>query len=223
MFDKTAIEEYKQVAAPANLKERVMKTYQTGNAKKSNIRMYKTFSLVAACLVLVFAASFFVSRDGNRISVSIYGSQVSEQPMTISMAVPMNAAVDDATANDATANDATANEGIMMASFGRTIQPQMNIPLTVEVSSESKIAVSGGEMQIFDAATGELLFTGMEYTAKGTVSVEWWVEASEPEAALDNTSSMGDTPYMCISAGKKVCTLQLEYDETDGVWMIYQK
>lgn len=214
MFDETAITQYKQVAAPAELKERVMKNTQTGNAKKSNIRLYKTLSLAAACLVLVFAVPLFTGRTGSRISVTINGSQVTEEPMVLSQAMPMAISQE----------EAVENEGIMMASFGRAMQPVMSIPLTVEVSSESKIAVSGGEMQIFDATTGELLYAGTEYTAESTVSIAWNVETGEQTtAAMDDASSMSDVPYMSISTGKQTRILQLEYEETDGVWMIYQK
>lgn len=211
MFDETAIAQYKEVAAPVSLKERVMKNTQTGNAKKSNIRLYRTLSLAAACLVLVFAASVFTGRTGSGISVTINGSQLTEEPMVLSQAMPME-------------NSQEENAGIMTASFSRAAQPVISIPLTVEVSSKSKIAVYGGEMQIFDANTGELLFAGTEYTAEGTVSIAWNVETGEPAtAAMEDVSSMSDVPYMSISAGKQTRILQLEYEETDGVWTIYQK
>ncbi len=204
MFDEKAIESYKQVTAPPELKNRVMKSYQTGHAKSNNIRLYKSLSLVAACLVLVFAVSVFAGRDGGRIPVTMNGTTISETPMAISMAGPMTALA-----------DGSEDTGIMTASFGRAMQPQVSIPLVLECTSETKIAVSDGEMQVFDVNTGELLFAGSEYIAEGTVSLQWNVEAGE--------SAEEGAPYLYMTAKGKTQTLQLQYEETDGVWMIYQK
>ncbi len=199
MFDEKAIESYKQVVASPELKNRVMKSYHTGYAKNNHIRLYKSLSLVAACLVLVFAVSVFAGRGG-RISVSLNGTQISETPIEISMACPM-----------AVPAEAAEDAGIMTASAGRSMQPQISIPLTVECTSETKIAVSDGEIQIFDESTGELLFAGSEYTTECTVSVIWNVGWGEK------------MPYMSLEAKGKAQTLQLQYEETDDVWMIYQK
>lgn len=204
MFDEKAIESYKQVTAPPELKNRVMKSYQTGHAKSNNIRLYRSLSLVAACLVLVFAVSVFAGRDGGRIPVTMNGTTISETPMAISTVGPMTALA-----------DGSEDTGIMTASFGRAMQPQVSIPLVVECTSETKIAVSDGEMQVFDVNTGELLFAGSEYIAEGTVSLWWNVEAEE--------SAEEGAPYLHMTAKGKTQTLQLQYEETDGVWMIYQK
>lgn len=197
MFDGKAIEDYKQVVAPPELKNRVMKSVQAGYAKSNNIRLYKSLSLVAACLVMVFAVAVFSGR-GTGLTVTLNGTRVSQTPIVVD----------------------AGDTGVMAASFGRAMQPQISIPLTVEASDKSEIAVSEGEMQIFDATGTELLYTGTGYTAEGTVSLLWTVARS---AGTEEAEAGDAAPYMTVTAKGDTRTLQLQYEETDGVWMIYQK
>lgn len=194
MFEEKEIESYQQIVAPPELKSRVMKAYHSGHTKNNHARMYKSFSLLAACLVLVLAVSVFTGR-GNRISVSFNGTQLTETPVAIR-------------------TQSTEDVGVRTAAYGRNMQQHLEIPLTVETSSRGSIVVSEGWMQIY-AADGKLLFEGSEYTTENTVNVIWNVAEGESEA--------DEIPCMHITAKNRTCTLQLQYEATDDVWMIYQK
>lgn len=194
MFEEKEIESYQQIVAPPELKSRVMKAYHTGYTKNNHIRMYKSLSLLAACLVLVFAVSVFTGR-GNRISISFNGRQLAGTPVAIR-------------------TQSTENMGSRTAAYGRNMQQHLEISLTVETSSQGSIVVSEGWMQIY-AADGKLLFEGSEYTTEGTVNIIWNV--AEGEIGAD------EIPRMHITAKNRTCTLQLRYEATDDVWMIYQK
>ena len=109
----------------------------------------------------------------------------------------------------AEAND-TASQGIAMASLERSMTNVMCVPLEIEVSRETNITASAGEMQIFKADTGEWLHTGTEYVASEDVLVDWYVEGGR-ETSIQITS--GNAEYF-------VC---LEYDKANDAWMICQK
>lgn len=190
MFEKSTIEAYRQVKAPVELKERVMESYQTKPANVINLRLYKTLSVIAACLILILSGTAF----GNRENVSILynGEQLTGQPMIISE-------VGD-----------EAAQGVAMASLERSMPVTMCVPLEIETTQEATITAFAGEMQIFSSDTGELLFTGTEYLASDTVSVEWYVE-SEQEASV------------CIASEKTEYVVRLAYDEANDTWTIVQE
>lgn len=194
MFEEKDIESYQQIVAPPEMKNRVMKAYHTGHTKNNHARMYKSLSLLAACLVLVLAVSVFTGR-GDRISVSFNGTQLAETPVALR-------------------TQSTEDVGVRTAAYGRNMQQHLEIPLTVETSSRGSIVVSEGWMQIY-AADGKLLCEGSEYTTEGTVTVIWNVAEGENEA--------DEMPCMHIAAKNRNCTLQLQYEATDDAWMIYQK
>lgn len=159
MFEKKVIEAYRQVKAPVELKERVMESYQTKPTNVTNLRLYKTLLVIAACLVLVFSGTAFGNR-GN-VSVLFNGEVLSGQPVAVSEF------------------GSAASQGVAMASLERSAPVDMCIPLEVETWQDTTLTVSDGEMQVFASDTGELLFAGTEYTTSGKVSVEWYVETGK--------------------------------------------
>ena len=103
-----------------------------------------------------------------------------------------------------------AAQGVAMASLERSMPVTMCVPLEIETTQEATITAFAGEMQIFSSDTGELLFTGTEYLASDTVSVEWYVE-SEQEASF------------CIASEKTEYVVRLAYDEANDTWTIVQE
>ena len=199
MFDEEMKKAYQKTAAPAELKERVMKNYQAGNAKSSNVRLYKTLQAMAASLVLIVSVTAFSNHQGNKVLISMDGNQLTAQPMVLM------------------SENAGGTEGVAMASFGRMAADKICVPLEIDVSSESTISVSVGEMQIYAAVDGELLFAGTEYTAKEDVSVKWYVE--KQMTMPENEKEM----QMSVSQKGTKDILQLEYVQTDDSWVIYER
>ncbi len=66
MFDKTAVDEYRSLTAPDNLKERVWQT--TSKKKRSVTRVLPFVGAIAACLVLLFTTTWLNVRDDVMIS-----------------------------------------------------------------------------------------------------------------------------------------------------------
>lgn len=187
MFDRTDIEEYQSVTAPDGLRERVMNTYDKG--KVTNISLYRSIIAVAACLVLVISASTFAgSRVGN-ISIIMNGKQIPAAPTQIA-----------------------DNNGIaMVAAFMDTPSVQTTVPIEIKALLKTVITVSDGEINVFDAGTGELLYTGNEYEAKGRVLIDWSVDTADAASFV-----------MTLKNALKVETLNLQYDGNNS-WTICNK
>ena len=66
MFDKTAVEEYRSLTAPAALKERVL--FEAPTHKRKKVRIIPLVAALAACLVLFFGAVWLDAYDDIRIS-----------------------------------------------------------------------------------------------------------------------------------------------------------
>ena len=194
MFDEKTINAYQKTTAPVELKERVMKNYQTGNAKSKNMRLYKTLQAAAACVVLILSVSAFSNGQRNQNAIYMNGNLITAQPMMIG----------------------ERTNGVALASMERSIETRICVPLEIDISSESTICVSAGEMQVYAKDGQELLYTGTEYRAKEDISVRWYIESGLSE------SGETDMPNMCVSQKGNEYILLMEYSEADGNWMIYR-
>ena len=151
MFDKTDIEAYQSVKAPGGLKERVMSTYDKG--KVTNISLYKTIMVVAASLVLVISASTFAGMKVGNISIEMNGKELSANPTKL-----------------------TDNGLAMVAAFCDSPSEQTTVAMEIDSFLKTVITVTGGEINVFDSGTGELLYTGNEYETKEKVLIDWCVD-----------------------------------------------
>lgn len=194
MFDEKTINAYQKTTAPVELKERVMKNYQTGNAKSKNMRLYKTLQAAAACVVLILSVSAFSNGQRNQISIYMNGNLITAEPMMIG----------------------NSTDEVAMASMERSIETRICIPLEMEILSESTICVSAGEMQVFAKNSGELLFSGTEYQTKEDIAVSWYVDSQIPENGEENLL------YMRVVQEGTEYILGLEYSEADGNRMLYK-
>ena len=194
MFDEKMINAYQKTTAPVDLKERVMKNYQMGNAKGKNMHLYKMLQAAAACAVLIFCVSAFSNGQRNQSSIYMNGNLITAEPMMIG----------------------ESTNGVAVASMERSIETRICVPLEMELSSESTICISSGEMQVYAKDGQELLYTGTEYQTKEDISVRWYIESGISESGEKNM------PDMCVSQKGNEYILLLEYSEADGNWMIYR-
>ncbi len=230
MFEKSTIEAYRQVTAPAGLKARVVSNDSIGNAKVAAKRLYKTLSVMAACLVLIFSATAFENR--NHVSVLFGGEKLTGEPVVLSAA------------NDE--NDVMML-GLEKPSGERTVSAKTCISLELEASQEMTISVSAGELAVFDAETGESLSGGTAYQqmaeqvselnmelAKNSAQEESYTESAENSASdesytvsgrvlLDWYVENGQEAKLHITSGNKESNICLCYDKTDGAWVIFQE
>lgn len=217
MFEKSTIEAYRQVTAPAGLKARVVSNDSIGNAKVAAKRLYKTLSVMAACLVLIFSAAAFENR--NHVSVLFGGEKLTGEPVVLSAA------------NDE--NDVMML-GLEKPSGERTVSAKTCISLELEASQEMTISVSAGELAVFDAETGESLSGGTAYQQMAEQVSELNTESAENSASdesytvsgrvlLDWYVENGQEAKLHIISGNKESNICLCYDKTDGAWVIFQE
>lgn len=195
MFEKSTIEAYRQVKAPDGLKERVVSNASTENTDANIKRLYKTLSLMAACLVLIFSVAAFENQ--NRVSIMYGGEKLTGSPVSV-----ISGHSDEA---------GTALLGLEAEKEaevkGRGISKEICISLELHADREMTISVSAGELVVFDAETGESLSGGI---ASGTVMLDWYVEC-------------GQEAKLYLTSGNKKITICLCYDESEEAWVIFQE
>ncbi len=164
MIDPKQVEAYRQLKAPDTLKQRVMESAEMRTEPlKLKPRWFKTLGGVA-CLVIVCVAAFFAMRPTSETEVLYEGEPLSAQPVTIAPAMTAKA-----------------------VPFGEKMVTPVGVPLEINLSTETKISVSAGELQVYEAGTGELLFVGTDLTADRDLTVRWdlsGVENASTELSL---------------------------------------
>lgn len=229
MFEKSTVKAYRQVMAPAGLKERVISDYQTADTAVKSKRLYQTISIMAACLVLVLSVTAFENQ--NRLSVLYDGEKLTKEPVTVASAYSKEAGI-------ALLDLETEKEV-----NGRSISKEICIPLELCTDNEMTISVSSGKLAVFDVETGESLSCGAEYqqmdalnaesaessgqnagyaesaenstpdecyTVSGTVLLDWYVEG-------------GQEAKLYLTSGNKKSTICLCYDESEEAWVIFRE
>ncbi len=153
MFNKDDIEEYQRITPTDELKERVMATYEKGKEAKNNYSLYKQISLIAACIVIVIVGAVFVRTESAKIKLFANGEIVSDNSVNL-----------------------YEEYGIGLASARNVSDDVLVINLETTAFFETYIAVSEGEIKVFDDKTNELLSSGSASSVKGRVSIQWVVE-----------------------------------------------
>lgn len=193
MFDEKQIEAYRNISAPADLRERVLSScaeYPT--ARKNLPAMLRTISSAAACLVLVIVLSVFTVGHFGDASVSVSGNDV----------LPEHSA------------PIYPEHGVAPLSVqptGKSI-PAVSFPIALSLSEKTKITVSAGEMKMMDD-TDELVSFGSALTSDGEILIHWFVNPIDTENAF----------VMTLRGALKSETLILAYNESDDVWTISRK
>ncbi len=153
MFNKDDIEKYQSITPTDELKKRVMATYEQGEKTKKHHSLHKQISLIAACIVLVIIGAVFVRTETAKIKLYANGEIVSDKFVNL-----------------------YEEHGISLASARSVSDDILIINLETKAFFESDIAVSKGEIKVFDKKTDELISSGNTCSVKGRVSIQWVVE-----------------------------------------------
>ena len=136
MFDEKDFEAYREIRAPKELRERVMRLEQKPEQTRARARIIPFGSLAAVACVAVLCVDFlplFGGQGGMRLSYQ--GISIGAEPVSIPADHPQ------------------------MASELREVGG--GIPLELETDETTRVSVSGGEFSLFDS-NGELLGDGTE-------------------------------------------------------------
>ena len=138
MFDKEHIEAYQRIKAPDELRQKLSE-HEAKNAK--TCFDYSRLRALAACLVMVLLAGFLIY-TGYTPSMKMDAAVLSDGKMTLPQI------------------------GVS-AVAARRIEPVSSYHLELDAKDGADIAISCGQLYVWDTKTGELLFCGREYSAKG--------------------------------------------------------
>ncbi len=188
MIDPKQVDAYRQIKAPDTLKQRVMESAELRAKPITLNRQWQKALGGVACLVIVCIAAFFMMRPTPGAEVLYEGEPLSAEVISITPAMAAKA-----------------------VPFGEKMVTPIGIPLEIKLSRETKISVSGGELQVYDPESGELLFVGTDLTAAKNMQVRWDLSGVENE--ILELSLNGDRH-------KAVYVLALN---PDGTAVIYQK
>lgn len=156
MFDKQSIEAYRNIKAPEELREKVMRLNPELSSPGSNHRsknaMLRPIAAVACAAVFCLAVSF--SFWNQKDAALLYqGVPVEGEPAVIAADMPQSAAL---------VRDSVPS----------------GIPLELETAERTKVSVSGGELSAFDAE-GMLLGSGREVELSGKAALYWDLSQSD--------------------------------------------
>ena len=193
MFDKKVVDAYQNIKAPDELKEKVLSSCTASKARerKSLMKNMKLLSSLAACLILAVAFSVFAMRSSGGVSVSVRGRALASEPVELS----------------------ELNISPALYSAEPRAFYEADVPVEVRVTGKTRISVSDGTMQISDADTGEVLFTGSEFTTEKDVLIHWIV----------NNVAQTEQFEMLIESHKEDFVLILSYDENTVRWTICEE
>lgn len=152
MLEKKQIEVYQKISAPVGLRERILEKYdrQEKNIHEDVFRKrIRLISSLAACFL--FAVVAFSLFRGAKNPITVY---VNEEVLL--------------------------SETVRLSEMPRAISfltdPTVSVPIRIESEGDTKVSVSGGEIEQIDSQSGNVLNSGKEIFIEGTASVLWFVE-----------------------------------------------
>lgn len=91
MFDKQAVDEYRSLSAPAELKARI--SQEASTSKRTPVRMLRAVGTIAACLAVIAVVAVLRLPSSAPVSVSTNGTLLSctPVPMTVSSSARIQA------------------------------------------------------------------------------------------------------------------------------------
>lgn len=162
MFDEKEIKAYREISAPANLRERVLSSpADIPLARRNFSGMLRMVSSAAACLVLVIVLSVFAVGNFGDVSVSISGENL--LPESSAPVYP--------------------EHGVAPLSAqpkGKSITPSVSFPIALSLSGKTEISVSDGELKSEDGAVS----FGTVLTADDDILIHWFINPDDTENAF---------------------------------------
>ncbi|MBS4960500.1 MAG: hypothetical protein KHZ62_06750 [Clostridiales bacterium] len=182
---KKDLEAYRNIKAPAELRERVMRLEQEAKFQKRdtarNFIHTKSLATIvcAAVICLVFFTSFGTKGE---VLLLFQGTPIEANPTVIAANNPQMAT--------------------------RHMAGMSGISLELQTKQKTKISVSGGTISLFNL-TGELLQDGIEVEFSGDALL-WWDVSGTDEATLSLTlkTDTEDLTYILTTSGNGEYILQ---------------
>ncbi len=163
MIDENLKNQYKSIKAPESLKARVMADCENAQVQKSKKPAYKYIQVIAACLVACLCIGF-VGMGMVSSTVYLNGEIYMGEEIALEQNVPSPAM-----------QRAIVNGGQV---------------IEIDAKLETKISISAGEFTLLDSETGEMIYSGNEYSVKGKVIVQVSLKDGEnAELQLQNILS----------------------------------
>ena len=194
MFDPKEVEAYRNITAPADLRERVLSSYaDIPSAGWNPYSMLRMASGVAACLVLVIVLSVFtIGRIGDA-SVSVSGESL--LPECSASVFPEYGVAP-----------------LSVQPIAKSVTPSVSLPITLALPEKTVISVSDGTLSL----TGddqETVSLGSSFTADGQITFNWCLSHDGTKNAF----------VMTLRGTLKSETLILSYDDWSGEWTLNRK
>ncbi len=153
MFDARQTEAFRSIAAPEELRQRVLA--MEGRKQLQRKRIMMSVCSAAACLLFI-AAVPLLTQNRKRIPVyNVSGLTLADE------AIPLG----------------EEDASVMTASV-RTSQ-EFTAAFSAEFPCETKLTLSEGSLELLDPETGEVIASGMKCIAEDDVSIRWTVKASD--------------------------------------------
>lgn len=176
MLDKNHIEEYKNIKAPEELKEKVMSLSESNivplEAKKRSV--IKKIAAAAACAAIIFAGSYALYNDSGRIEVSSNGAELGASPVA--------------------AVSAEESPYVMRASMVDTVK------LDVDITKDTTVLVDEGEVRIITESNEPSVY-GTGFSVSVDFSAEWQIP---PNVDYAEILFKNDKKTVCIAAERNV-------------------
>lgn len=182
MFDEKEIKAYQSISAPDELRERVL-SVGNSSARRNIQHRVRAFAAMAAGLILLVGLPVYVLRNISEPEILLRGELLTADVISI------------------------VDESAVPAEASARSTPTFSVPLELELKRETEISVTEGVMRVTDPETGELLYTGTEFTSKGNVIVNWSTVVPDEK----------HTYYMTLKDGINSSEVILSYD---GYWTI---
>ena len=161
MFDEKEIAAYRSIAAPQDLKDKVLSSCTAQTPKRRDLRkLSRVISALAACLVLATVLTTYAV--GNYTSLDV--------------------AVSDRVLNEDSSLAFTAQDNGIAVAMHREV-PVTTVPFTFD--GHATLRVSGGVMNVIE--NGEIVYIGTEYETNGKTLVHWTVSGDETSQTLEMT------------------------------------
>lgn len=193
MFDKKVVDAYQNIKAPDELKEKILSSCTDAKApeRRSWMKNMRLLSSLAACLFLAVVFSVFAMHGSGETSVSVRGRALASEPVELS----------------------ELNISPALYSAEPRAFYEAKVPVEVKVTGKTRISVSDGVMQVCDADTEEVLYTGCEFTTEEDILIQWIVNSGMETERFE----------MQIESRKTNFVLVLSYDEDTGRWTICEE
>ena len=179
MFEAEDIRKYREIKAPDSLKERVMADCVGGGSRKAHVfdmavwnrKSVRTWSAVAACLVLligIFSVNYF---SGSAVTLSYGGTVIGAERYAVNEAVPFSA--------DARSTDPAG------------------IPFEIDVRRGGEATVSVTDGTLYCKANGEMSDShGTDLTVTRDCVLYWEVDGTEKLCELTVSVDGKKTVYV---------------------------